>query len=71
MLFYICAKEIWKMHFRYIKKGVLEMAKYDDFDLKIKTAAEGDDDPTPRVSSRYLCTPGSCWDLVCFTTTIK
>ncbi|MGF3084274.1 lantibiotic streptin, partial [Streptococcus pyogenes] len=21
--------------------------------------------------SRYLCTPGSCWKLVCFTTTVK
>ena len=52
-------------------KGELEMAKYDDFDLKIRTAADGDNEPTPRVSSRYLCTPGSCWAIVCFTTTIN
>ena len=52
-------------------KGVLEMAKYDDFDLKIRTAADGDNEPTPRVSSRYLCTPGSCWAIVCLKKTIK
>lgn len=49
------------------------MSKYDDFDLKVKKTSEEekDEQPTARVSSRYLCTPGSCWDLVCFTTTIK
>ncbi|HEQ0375189.1 TPA: lantibiotic streptin [Streptococcus pyogenes] len=40
-----------------------------DFDLDLKTNKK--DTATPYVGSRYLCTPGSCWKLVCFITTVK
>ncbi|HFS8613603.1 TPA: lantibiotic streptin [Streptococcus pyogenes] len=40
-----------------------------DFDLDLKTNKK--DTATPYVGSRYLCTPGSYWKLVCFTTTVK
>ncbi|HEL1796080.1 TPA: lantibiotic streptin [Streptococcus suis] len=40
-----------------------------DFDLDLKTNKK--DTVTPAVGSRYLCTPGSCWKWVCFTTTVK
>lgn len=43
------------------------MPKFDDFDLNVKQVNEND----VRVGSRYLCTPGSCWEWVCFTTTKK
>ncbi|HFQ9029426.1 lantibiotic streptin [Streptococcus agalactiae] len=40
-----------------------------DFDLDLKTTKNNF--AQPLVGSRYLCTPGSCWKLVCFTTTVK
>jgi gallidermin/nisin family lantibiotic len=47
------------------------MPKFDDFDLNVKQASASDNSPEPRVGSRYACTPGSCWEWVCFTTTKK
>lgn len=40
-----------------------------DFELDLKTNKQ--DVNEPLVGSRYLCTPGTCWKLVCFTTTYK
>ncbi|NWN80302.1 MULTISPECIES: gallidermin/nisin family lantibiotic [Bacillus] len=45
-----------------------KLPKFDDFDLNVKQASEKDV-VKPEVGSRYLCTPGSCWKWVCFTTT--
>ncbi|MGN7118993.1 gallidermin/nisin family lantibiotic [Lysinibacillus odysseyi] len=45
------------------------MPKFDDFDLNLKEA--NDNQVEPMVGSRYMCTPGSCWKWVCFTTTAK
>lgn len=47
------------------------MPKFDDFDLNVKQASESGNNMDSRVGSRYMCTPGSCWEWVCFTTTKK
>ena len=54
----------------YKKKEEIKMKNtIKDFDLDLKTSEKRTAEPY--VGSRYLCTPGSCWKLVCFTTTIK
>ncbi|MGO0263764.1 lantibiotic streptin [Priestia megaterium] len=45
------------------------MPKFDDFELDVKQVSNPKDTVEPMVGSRYACTPGSCWELVCFTTT--
>ena len=40
-----------------------------DFDLNLKSTKN--EDASPSVGSRYLCTPGSCLKWVCLTTTVK
>ncbi|MFP7277214.1 gallidermin/nisin family lantibiotic [Bacillus paralicheniformis] len=51
-----------------LERERLKLPKFDDFDLNVKQASEKDV-VKPEVGSRYLCTPGSCWKWVCFTTT--
>lgn len=50
--------------------GVVRMKKYDDFDLKLNEKKAGGE-VKPQVSSRYLCTIGSCNKWICITTTTK
>lgn len=49
------------------------MPKFEDFDfdLDLKQVKSPKDKIEPQVSSRYACTPGSCWKWVCVTTTVK